>query len=211
MELKKEKEFQLVKKNLSGKGKNPTGKRTMKERTVEERTMEERTTEEVSIRPSQSVSSHPSQFPPILEKGIPVKIKKLKKGAIIPVYQTSGAVGFDFYSLEEMVIEPGKRKLIGTGLAMALPEGVELQIRPRSGLAYREGLTILNSPGTVDSDYRGEIKILVVNLGDKPIKILKGERIAQGIIAPIFRAQFQPVEELPTTVRGGGGFGSTGR
>jgi len=140
-----------------------------------------------------------------------LKIKKLTSEAIIPAYQTKEAAGFDLHSIEETVINPGERKLIGTGLAFEIEFGYEVQIRPRSGLAYKHGITVLNSPGTIDSDYRGEIKVLLINHGNEPFEIKKGERIAQAVIAPVVQAKIVEVEELSDTQRGAGGFGSTGK
>ncbi len=140
-----------------------------------------------------------------------IKIKKLNKKAIIPAYQTKEAAGFDLHSIEDVVINPGERKLIGTGLAFEIEFGYEVQIRPRSGLAYKHGITVLNTPGTIDSDYRGEIKVLLINHGSEPFEIKKGERIAQAVIAPVIQAEIVEVEELSDTERGSGGFGSTGK
>lgn len=127
-------------------------------------------------------------------------------------YQTDGSAGFDFYAaLEETItIEPGKREMVPTGLAFAIPAGLELQVRPRSGLAAKHGVTVVNSPGTVDSDYRGEVKIILVNLGDSPFTVERGMRIAQGIIAPYVKGNFKVVKSLTSTQRGDGGFGHTG-
>ncbi len=134
------------------------------------------------------------------------------KGLALPAYATPDSAGLDLRAaLEEpIVLEPGRRALVPTGLQMALPQGYEAQIRPRSGLAFRHGITMLNTPGTIDSDYRGEVKVLAVNLGDEPFEFRHGDRIAQMVIAPVIRAAIQGVEELPASVRGEGGFGSTG-
>jgi len=140
-----------------------------------------------------------------------LKIKKLNKNALIPAYQTKEAAGFDLHSIEDTVINPGERKLIGTGLAFEIEFGYEVQIRPRSGLAYKHGITVLNTPGTIDSDYRGEIKVLLINHSDEPFEIKEGERIAQAVIAPVVQAEILEVEELGETERGSGGFGSTGK
>lgn len=125
---------------------------------------------------------------------------------------TRGSSGMDlFASLEETVtLQPGERRMIPTGISLALPEGFEGQIRPRSGLAFQKGITVLNSPGTIDSDYRGEIKVLLINLGEAPYTIKNGDRIAQMVISPISRAILIEVEELPSTQRQEGGFGHTG-
>jgi dUTP pyrophosphatase len=143
-----------------------------------------------------------------------VKLKILPHGASLPlpVYATADAAGADLVAALEapLTLAPGERKDIPTGIAMALPPGWEAQVRPRSGLALRHGLTVLNSPGTIDADYRGEVRVILANLGSAPVTISRGERIAQMVIAPVSRADWQVVEELPTTVRGNGGFGSTG-
>jgi dUTP pyrophosphatase len=140
-----------------------------------------------------------------------IKIKKLTQNALIPAYQTKEAAGFDLHSIEDVVIKPGERKLIGTGLAFEIEFGYEVQIRPRSGLAYKHGITVLNTPGTIDSDYRGEIKVLLINHGNEEFEIKKNERIAQAVIAPVIQAEIVEVEELSDTDRGSGGFGSTGK
>ena len=140
-----------------------------------------------------------------------LKIKKLNHKAIIPAYQTPLSAGFDLHSVEDYVIKPMERKLIKTGLAFEIEEGYEVQIRPRSGLAYKHGITVLNSPGTIDADYRGEIMVLLINLGSKEFKIKEGDRIAQAVIAPVVQAEFEEVSELSVTERGKGGFGSTGK
>jgi len=140
-----------------------------------------------------------------------LKVKKLNNEAIIPAYQSDEAAGFDLHSIEDVIIKSGERKLIGTGLAFEIERGYEMQIRPRSGLAYKHGITVLNSPGTIDSDYRGEIKVLLINLGNEDFEIKKGERIAQAVIAPVVQAEFEEVDELSDTKRGSSGFGSTGK
>jgi dUTP pyrophosphatase len=129
----------------------------------------------------------------------------------LPSYATTGSAGLDLCAAGAHRIEPGERKLVGTGFAIALPSNCEGQIRPRSGLAARSGLTVLNAPGTIDADYRGEVKVLLINLGLEPVEIVAGDRIAQLIVAPISRLRLIEVEDLPSTVRGAGGFGSTGR
>ncbi len=139
-----------------------------------------------------------------------LRVKKLNKDAKIPAYQTKEAAGFDLHAIEDAILKVGERKLIGTGLAFEIEKGYEVQIRPRSGLAFKYGITVLNSPGTVDSDYRGEIKVLLINLGEKEFEIKKGDRIAQAVIAPVIQAKIKEVEELSSTDRGSGGFGSTG-
>jgi dUTP pyrophosphatase len=133
----------------------------------------------------------------------------------LPAYQSAHAAGLDLLaavpSADAATVAPGERILVPTGLAVALPEGYEAQIRPRSGLAARHGLTILNSPGTIDADYRGEIQVLLVNLGTESVTITRGMRIAQLVIAPVVRAHIVEATSLDKTSRGGGGFGSTGR
>tara|TARA_R100001143_G_C3361367_1_gene137085 strand:- start:22204 stop:22665 length:462 start_codon:yes stop_codon:yes gene_type:complete len=130
----------------------------------------------------------------------------------LPSYETAGSAGMDLRAAnpEPIQLKPGQRILIPTGFRMALPEGYEAQIRPRSGLAYKNGITMLNSPGTIDSDYRGEVKVLAINHGDEPFIINHGDRIAQMVIAPVQQISIEETSELPKTVRGGGGFGSTG-
>lgn len=131
----------------------------------------------------------------------------------LPAYQTAGAAGADVCAAltEPLTVAPLQRVRVPTGLAMAIPAGFEIQVRPRSGLAARDGITVLNAPGTIDSDYRGELQILLVNLSDQPVQLRRGDRVAQLIVAPVVQAQFQPVASLDVTLRGAGGFGSTGR
>ena len=137
------------------------------------------------------------------------------EGLALPAYQSSHAAGLDlFAAIHEqapMVLAPGRHAMVPTGLMIALPDGFEAQVRPRSGLAAKHGVTVLNSPGTVDADYRGEINVLLVNLGTEPFTIRRGERIAQMVIAPVTRVELVRAASLSTTERGGGGFGSTGR
>ena len=132
---------------------------------------------------------------------------------ILPGYETSGSAGMDLRAHLEapLTLAPMERALVPTGLFIELPDGYEAQVRPRSGLALKRGLTMLNSPGTIDSDYRGEVKVLLVNLGNSAIEIRTGDRIAQLIIAPVARAVLQPVETFTDTTRGDAGFGSTGK
>ena len=134
------------------------------------------------------------------------------KGAVIPEYKTVGAAGADLYALVDspITLAPGKTAMVPTGLFFEIPEGYEIQVRPRSGLAAKNGVTVLNTPGTIDSDYRGEIKIILINLGDKDFVINSGARVAQMVIAPLIQASFSIVDELSDTTRGSGGFGSTG-
>lgn len=140
-----------------------------------------------------------------------IAIKKLHPDAYIPEYQTKEAAGFDLHSIEDHEIAPSKRALVKTGISIALQSGYELQIRPRSGLAFKHGITVLNSPGTVDSDYRGEIMVLLINHGTESFMIKKGERIAQGVVQAVVQASFEVVENLDETARGSNGFGSTGK
>lgn len=135
-------------------------------------------------------------------------------GLALPAFATAGAAGADLRADlrgAEMRLAPGARAAVPTGLILALPEGFEGQVRPRSGLALREGVTVLNTPGTVDSDYRGEVQVILINLGATPFVIRHGDRIAQLVVAPVVRPQFQLADSLPATVRGDAGFGSTGR
>ncbi|MCA0425809.1 MAG: dUTP diphosphatase [Bacteroidetes bacterium] len=136
-----------------------------------------------------------------------------ESGNPLPEYQTLHAAGMDLLANleEEVSLQPGERKLIGTGLKLAIPEGYEAQIRPRSGLALKHGITVLNSPGTIDSDYRGEIKVLLINHGQEPFSIKHGERIAQLILAKYSQISWEIVEKLPETARGESGYGSTGK
>jgi dUTP pyrophosphatase len=137
------------------------------------------------------------------------------EGLTLPTYQTAHAAGLDLLAAvpddAPLVLAPGRHALVPTGLAVALPSGFEAQVRPRSGLAAKHGVTVLNAPGTVDADYRGEIGVLLINHGDSPFTIRRGERIAQMVIARVARAELRAVAELPETDRGSGGFGSTGR
>jgi dUTP pyrophosphatase len=130
----------------------------------------------------------------------------------LPEYQTEGASGADVRALldADIIVDPGARALVPTGLYLDIPRGLEAQVRPRSGLAARHGITVLNSPGTIDSDYRGELKVLLVNLGDAGVRIANGDRIAQIVISPVVRARFARKESISGTGRGSGGFGSTG-
>lgn len=141
-----------------------------------------------------------------------ILIKKLHSDVNLPVYETSGSSGMDLqaYISEEIILKPGERKLIPTGLSIAIPENLEIQIRPRSGLAYKKGISVVNTPGTIDSDYRGEIKVLLINLGKEDFIIKKFERIAQMVVCPITKVVLSETNDLPDTIRGEGGFGSTG-
>jgi dUTP pyrophosphatase len=145
---------------------------------------------------------------------ITVEVKRLPHGAELPLpqYATADSAGLDLLAAVEsdITILPGKRALVPTGLAIALPPGFEAQVRPRSGLALKNGITVLNSPGTVDADYRGEVGVILANLGETPFVVTRGMRIAQMVVAPVTRLAWHPVAELPDSARGEGGFGSTG-
>jgi dUTP pyrophosphatase len=137
------------------------------------------------------------------------------RGLGLPEARTAGAAGVDLVAAlgadETAIVDPGARALVPCGFAIALPQGFEAQVRPRSGLALNHGVTVLNAPGTIDADYRGEVKVILVNLGDEPFAIRRGDRIAQLVVAPVAAAEFEEMETLDETVRGGQGFGSTGR
>lgn len=141
-----------------------------------------------------------------------VQLRRLRPDAKLPCYMSAAAAGGDLSAAidEVMVLAPGQRAAVGTGLAMAIALGFEGQVRPRSGAAIKKGLTVVNAPGTIDSDYRGEVKVLLVNLGREPVTIEPGQRIAQLVIAPVVQAEFVEVDDLSNTERGSGGFGSTG-
>jgi dUTP pyrophosphatase len=146
--------------------------------------------------------------------GLVLKIKRIRGGALqLPAYHSAGAAGLDLLAdlAQSIALAPLERCAVPTGIAIEIPPGYEGQVRPRSGRALREGLTLLNTPGTIDSDYRGEIQVIVVNLGREPVSIEPGDRIAQLVIAPVARVELVEVEELDDTHRGGGGFGHTGR
>lgn len=144
---------------------------------------------------------------------ISVGIKRLPhaEGLPLPAYETAGAAGMDLRAAEAMTLKPGARHLVPTGLSIALPQGFEAQVRPRSGLAVKHGVTVLNAPGTIDSDYRGEVKVPLINHGQEDFVIARGDRIAQMVIAPVTLAVWTEVEVLDETARGTGGFGSSGR
>jgi dUTP pyrophosphatase len=133
------------------------------------------------------------------------------EGLPLPSYATAGAAGMDVVAAEDHVLAPGARHAVATGFALAIPAGYEVQVRPRSGLALKHGITCLNTPGTIDSDYRGEVKVILANLGSEPFAVVRGERIAQLVPAPVQLAAFDEVNSLDETTRGTGGFGSTGR
>jgi dUTP pyrophosphatase len=144
---------------------------------------------------------------------IEIKLFRLPHGdgLALPHYASEDAAGLDVAAAEELTLNPGQRQAVGTGFAIEIPRGYEVQVRPRSGLAMKHGITCLNTPGTIDSDYRGEVKVILVNLGQEPFEIRRGERIAQLVPAPVLRADFVEASELSDTERGSGGFGSTGR
>jgi dUTP pyrophosphatase len=144
---------------------------------------------------------------------VAIRIKRLPHGdgLPIPAYATPGAAGLDVVAAEDVTLAPGARHAVATGFAVAIPHGFEIQVRPRSGLALKHGITCLNTPGTIDSDYRGEVKVILANLGAEPFAVTRGERIAQLVPAVVQPAIFAEVAELDDTARGAGGFGSTGR
>jgi len=147
-----------------------------------------------------------------LQNDVPVRVKRLPhgEGLDLPRYATDGAAGMDVLAAEDVTLPPGGRHAVATGLALAIPEGYEIQVRPRSGLALKHGISLPNTPGTIDSDYRGELKIIMINLGEAAFAISRGDRIAQLVLAPVVRAAWNEVADLDDTARGAGGFGSTG-
>ena len=144
---------------------------------------------------------------------IEIELQRLAhgEGLPLPARATERAAGLDVVAAEDVTLAPGRRHAVATGFAIAIPEGYEVQVRPRSGLALKHGITCLNTPGTIDSDYRGEVKVILANLGSEPFEIRRGERIAQLVPAPVLASSFREVEALGETSRGAGGFGSTGR
>lgn len=144
---------------------------------------------------------------------VKVLIKKLNPKAELPSYKTSGSSGMDLMALidDTLTIKPNQSVLVPTGLSIAIPDDTEVQIRPRSGLAAKSNISVLNTPGTIDSDYRGELKIILINHGKEDFLINNGDRIAQMILMPVLKIEFEEVEDLPETIRGSGGFGSTGK
>jgi dUTP pyrophosphatase len=143
---------------------------------------------------------------------IKIQIKKLSNSISNPKYETSGSSGMDIaaYIEDDIIINPGEKCLVPTGFSIAIPKGYEVQIRPRSGLAAKKNITVLNTPGTIDADYRGEIKVILINFGKEKFVIKNGERIAQMVVCPVVQANLEEVQELPVTKRGSDGFGSTG-
>jgi dUTP pyrophosphatase len=144
---------------------------------------------------------------------VKILVKKFDKNIKLPAYKTGGSSGMDLvaYIKNKLTINPGKIAKVPTGIALAIPKNYEVQIRPRSGLAAKKGISVFNTPGTIDSDYRGEIKIILINLSKKPFIIKSGDRVAQMILCPVVKGKLKVVKNLPNTVRGKGGFGSTGR
>jgi len=143
---------------------------------------------------------------------IPVPVKRLPhaEGLDLPAYATEGAAGMDVLAAEYVTLAPGTRHAVATGLALAIPPGYEVQVRPRSGLALKHGISVPNAPGTIDSDYRGELRVILINHGAEPFAVRRGDRVAQLVLAPVVRACWLEVEDLDETARGEGGFGSTG-
>jgi dUTP pyrophosphatase len=146
------------------------------------------------------------------QDGIPVLVKRLPhfEGLELPGYATDGAAGMDVLAAEDVTLAPGGRHAVATGLALAIPPGYEIQVRPRSGLALKHGITVPNTPGTIDSDYRGELRVILINHGAEGFEIRRGDRIAQLVLAPVTQLSWLKVDELDDTARGEGGFGSTG-
>ncbi|WP_034962093.1 dUTP diphosphatase [Erythrobacter longus] len=143
---------------------------------------------------------------------VQIEVKRLShgEGLPLPAYATDGAAGMDVVAAEDVTIAPGARHPVATGLSVAIPQGYEIQVRPRSGLAFKHGITVPNTPGTIDSDYRGELKVLLINHGTEDFAIARGDRVAQLVVAPVTQGLWQEVAELDATQRGEGGFGSTG-
>lgn len=143
---------------------------------------------------------------------VAVRIRRLPHGADLPLpaYATVGAAGMDVVSAEDVIIAAGARHAVASGFAVAIPEGYEIQVRPRSGLALKHGITVPNTPGTIDSDYRGELKVILINHGAEDFAIARGDRVAQLVLAPVTQARWTEVDDLDETARGAGGFGSTG-
>jgi dUTP pyrophosphatase len=144
---------------------------------------------------------------------IEIKLIRLPHGQGLPLprYASEDAAGLDVTAAEDLTLQPGGRHAVATGFAIEIPRGYEVQVRPRSGLAIKNGITCLNTPGTIDSDYRGEVRVILINLGQRPFEVRRGERIAQLVPAPVLRADFVEVGKLAGTARGSGGFGSTGQ
>jgi len=147
-----------------------------------------------------------------MSDAVRVAVKRLEhgEGLTLPAYATDGAAGMDVLSAEDVTLPAGGRHAVATGLALAIPEGFEVQVRPRSGLALKHGISVPNAPGTIDSDYRGELKVILINHSSEPFAIARGDRVAQLVLAPVVRVAWDEVDALDETDRGGGGFGSTG-
>lgn len=147
-----------------------------------------------------------------MSESVGIRVKRLShgEGLELPRYATRGAAGMDVLAAESVTLAPGARHPLATGLALAIPLGYEVQVRPRSGLALKHGISVPNAPGTIDSDYRGELKIILINHGSEPFPIVRGDRVAQIVLAPVTQAAWEEVDELDCTARGTGGFGSTG-
>lgn len=147
-----------------------------------------------------------------LTDNVPIAVKRLPhfKGLELPVYATEGSAGMDVLAAEAVTLKPGERHAVATGIAVAIPPGFEIQVRPRSGLALKHGIGVPNAPGTIDSDYRGEVKVILINHSSDTFTVKRGDRIAQLVLAPVVRASWLKVDELDETARGKGGFGSTG-
>lgn len=147
-----------------------------------------------------------------MSEPVAVRIRRLPHGAglALPAYATGGAAGMDVLAAEDVTLAPGARHAVATGFALAIPPGYEVQVRPRSGLALKHGIGLPNAPGTIDADYRGELKVILINFGAEDFHVARGDRIAQLVLAPVTRARWDEVEELDDTPRGSGGFGSTG-
>ena len=147
-----------------------------------------------------------------MSEPVRVAVKRLPHGEVLalPTYATDGAAGMDVLAAEDVILPAGGRHAVATGLSVAIPEGYEIQVRPRSGLALKHGISVPNAPGTIDSDYRGELKVILINHGAEPFAIARGDRVAQLVLAPVVRMTWDEVDALDETERGGGGFGSTG-
>lgn len=147
-----------------------------------------------------------------MSEPVAVRVRRLPhgEGLALPAYATAGAAGMDVLSAEDVTLAPGARHAVATGLALAIPPGFEIQVRPRSGLALKHGISVPNTPGTIDSDYRGELKIILINHSAEPFAIARGDRVAQLVLAPVVHAVWDEVADLDETARGAGGFGSTG-
>ena len=155
-------------------------------------------------------TNQPEKRSPPTDVAVLVKCLPHFEGLELPQYATHGAAGMDVLAAEDVTLAPGARHAVATGLAVAIPRGFEIQVRPRSGLALKFGITVPNTPGTIDSDYRGELKVILINHGAGPFEVRRGDRIAQLVLAPVIRASWLKVDELDETLRGEGGFGSTG-